>query len=402
VGEAGASSWRVRRARAPGALPSAAVSQDRRRRYEIGDPELDALLETLLERAQAKLGPGDDAESLRQLAVTALRLLRDGTPRGEVKLLNSALKELRHAFRVFAPYRAVRKVSVFGSARTGTDHADWKQAHAFAQRIAAEGWMIITGAGDGIMGAAQDGAGRDASFGVNIRLPFEQQANPVIAGDPKLVNFRYFFTRKVVFVKESHAIALFPGGFGTHDEGFEALTLMQTGKSELLPVVFVDAPGGTYWAEWREWLDTHLRARGLVSPEDFALFKVTDDVDEAALEILRFYANYHSSRYVRDALVIRLREAPSSDELDALNRDFASLLKGGRIELSAPLPEEGDELPGHPRLVLRYNRRDAGRLRLLIDRLNSLVDPPARPLPASPHEIVAAPLPPGAEDEREA
>ncbi len=393
----------MRRAPPPGALPSAAVSQERRRRYEIGDPELDALLETLLERAQEKLGPADDTESLRQLVVTALRLLRDGTPRGEVKLLNSALKELRHAFRVFGPYRAVRKVAIFGSARTGPEHPDSTQAHAFARRIAAEGWMIITGAGDGIMGAAQEGAGRDASFGVNIRLPFEQQANPVIAGDPKLVNFRYFFTRKVVFVKESHAIALFPGGFGTHDEGFEALTLMQTGKSELLPVVFVDAPGGSYWAEWREWLDTHLRARGLVSPDDFALFKVTDDVDEAIGEILGFYANYHSSRYVRDVLAIRLRVAPSPEQLEALNADFSKLLKGGRIAVSAPLPEEGDELPGHPRLVLRFNRRDVGLLRRLIDRLNAVVGrTPAAPLPASPHEIVAAPLPPGAEVEREA
>jgi uncharacterized protein (TIGR00730 family) len=254
--------------------------------------------------------------------------------------------------------------------------------------------MIITGAGDGIMGAAQGGAGRAASFGVNIRLPFEQEANPTIAGDPKLINFRYFFTRKVAFVKEAHAIALFPGGFGTHDEGFEALTLIQTGKSEILPVVFIDAPGGSYWVQWRRYLEDHLRARGLISPEDFALFRITDSVDEAVSEILHFYANYQSSRYVRDLLVIRLREAPDEGPLERLNQEFAPILKGGRIEVGPPLPEEGDEVISHPRLTLRFNRRDVGRLRQLIDRLNDLVDPRAvTPLEASPHEIVAEPLP---------
>ena len=195
-----------------------------------------------------------------------------------------------------------------------------------------------------------------------------------VAGDPKLINYRFFFTRKVAFVKESHAIALFPGGFGTHDEGFEALTLIQTGKSEILPVVFVDAPGGSYWRDWQEFLERQLRARGLVSPDDFALFKVTDDVGAAVEEILGFYSNYHSSRYVRDRLVIRLREAPDAEQLEALNRDFAGLVREGRIAVCDPLPDEGDELPGHPRLVLSANRRDVAQVRLLIDRLNALVD----------------------------
>jgi uncharacterized protein (TIGR00730 family) len=370
------------------------MSDEKRKRYELGDTELDQGIQALIAAAEARYGAASDTEAVRQLVVSALRLLRDGTPRGDLKLLNSAIKELRHAFRVFAPYRAVRKVAVFGSARTTPDQPDWRQAFAFAERIVSAGWMIITGAGDGIMGAAQDGAGREASFGVNIRLPFEQEANPTIAGDPKLINFRYFFTRKLAFVKEAHAIALFPGGFGTHDEGFEALTLIQTGKSEILPVVFVDTPGGSYWAQWRRYLEDHLRNRGLISTEDFALFRITDSVDEAVGEILHFYANYHSSRYVRDRLVIRLREAPDEDELERINQEFSPIVRSGCIEVGPPAPEEGGEVASHPRLILRFNRRDVGRLRQLIDRLNDLVDPRAvAPQEASPHEIVAEPLP---------
>ena len=206
-----------------------------RRRYQLRRPELNEAIEGLLEDAGRESTDAADLELVRQLLVTGVHLLRDGTSRAELKLVNSALKELRHAFRVFSPYSELRKVAVFGSARTPQDHPDWRHAHSFAEKMVHAGWMVITGAGDGIMGAAQGGAGRHASFGVNIRLPFEQQANPVIAGDEKLINFRYFFTRKVVFVKEAHGIALFPGGFGTHDEGFEALTLIQTGKSEMVP-----------------------------------------------------------------------------------------------------------------------------------------------------------------------
>src|SRR5262245_15231918 len=255
-----------------------------RRRYEIDRPDLDRLAEDLVRRAAEAYGRPESADWARQIIVTSLRLLRDGTEESDVKLLNSALKELRHSFRVFAPYEHFRKVAVFGSARTQPGEPAWKQAHAFAERIARDGWMVITGAGSGIMAAAQGGAGREASFGVNIRLPFEQQANETIAGDPKLINFRYFFTRKVVFVKESHAIALFPGGFGTHDEGFEALTLIQTGKSPIIPVVFVDAPGGSYWRDWEAWVRSHLAEHNLISERDLSLFRVTDDVDTAVHE----------------------------------------------------------------------------------------------------------------------
>jgi uncharacterized protein (TIGR00730 family) len=324
-------------------------------------------------------------------------LLGDDCSTGDLKLLNATLKELRHAFRVFAPWAHVRKVAVFGSARTRSDHGDWEQARRFAERIVAAGWMVITGAGDGIMGAAQGGAGREASFGVNIRLPFEQQANAVIAGDPKLINFRYFFSRKLAFVKNSHAIALFPGGFGTHDEGFEALTLIQTGKSEMLPVLFVDSPGGSYWRDWQEYVHGHLLARGLIGEEDLSLFKVTDDVDEAVAEVVGFYRNYHSSRYVKDALVLRVREVPDAAELAALNDEFGDILTEGAIEVSGALAEERGEAPSFPRVMLRFDRKKMGRLRQLIDRLNALAAPEVPADDAAPHEIVAAPLPPEAE-----
>ncbi len=364
-----------------------------RRRYELREAELDRQLEALVARAAEVYGEPSDAELVRQILVSALRLIPDGTPRGDLKLINSALKELRHSFRVFAPYKLARKVAVFGSARTAPEHADWRQARVFTERLAAAGWMTITGAGDGIMGAAQAGAGRDASFGVSINLPFEQAANRVIADDQKLVNFRYFFTRKVIFVKEAHAIALFPGGFGTHDEGFEALTLIQTGKSEILPIVFVEAPGGTYWKAWLEYLRSHLLDRALISSEDLALFKVTDDVDEAVAEILGFYSNYHSSRYVGDLLVLRVRRAPDSAQLEELNAEFEDVLLRGKIEVGEALPQEAGEVDRFPRVLLHFNRREMGRLRRLIDRLNAFIREPVSPLgEASPHEIVAGEL----------
>ena len=369
-----------------------------RRRYAADRAGLDRLIEELVLRAAREYGRADGADSVRQIIVTALRLLRDGADEPDSRLLSSALKELRHAFRVFTPYEALRKVAVFGSARTQPGTAAWRQAFDFAERMVDAGWMVITGAGGGIMAAAQGGAGREASFGVNIRLPFEQQANEVIAGDPKLINFRYFFTRKVVFVKEAHAIALFPGGFGTHDEGFEALTLIQTGKSAMVPVVFVDVPGGSYWREWEEWVRTHLAAGGMISEHDLALFRVTDDATTAVHEILDFYSNYHSSRYVGDLLVLRLRRAPDPEQLEALNRDFADLLVSGAIEASGPLPQERGEFPRHARLLLHFDRREMGRLRALIDVLNGFVSESAPPpRDAGPLEVVEESLPPEAE-----
>ncbi|HEY8121460.1 MAG TPA: LOG family protein [Myxococcota bacterium] len=372
-----------------------------RRRYDLRSEELNAQIDALVASARGEFGPRDDAsaEYARQMIVTALRFLRDDPSDGDFKLVNAAIKELRHALRVFAPYEAVRKVSAFGSARTQPGTPDWLQAERFAEAMVRSGWMVITGAGGGIMQAAQGGAGREASFGVNIRLPFEQQANEVIAGDAKLVNFRYFFTRKVSFVRHSHAIALFPGGFGTHDEGFEALTLIQTGKSEMLPVVFVDAPGGDYWKDWQSYVEEHLLGRRLISPDDMALFRVTDSVDEAVAEITRFYRNYHSSRYVGDRLVLRVHEAPSASALAALSAEFAGVLVGGAIEASGPLPEEAGDAPGLARLVLRFDRRSTGRLRRLIDRINEITPRADAAARAAAHQIVEADLPESAERE---
>jgi uncharacterized protein (TIGR00730 family) len=378
-----------------------------RRRYALHDPDLDNAIESLVATATTQFGTlqdDGDSELLRQMVVTILGLAREEATTGDLKLLNSAMKEMRHALRVFEPYRERRKISTFGSARTPKDAPAWKQAHDFSARMTEAGWMTITGGGGGIMEAAQTGAGREESFGVNIRLPFEQQPNPVIADDPKLINFRYFFARKVTFVKESHAIALFPGGFGTLDEGFETLTLIQTGKSELLPVVCIDTPGGSYWRELEAYVASELGASRMISQADHALFHVTDDVDDAVEHVLRFYRNYHSSRYVGERLVIRLCEAPSEAELALLNDEFADLLTKGAISVTEPLPQEDREAAELPRIALHFDRRSTGRLRELVDRLNGFVEAPeareAQPA-ATPHQIVEQPLSPEAERRRD-
>lgn len=316
-----------------------------------------------------------DQDLLAEMMVTVCRLARDGTGRGELKLLNASFKELRYAFKIFAPYTNVPKVSIFGSSRTPPGHPDYVQADTFGRRMRESDWMVITGAGDGIMRAGHDGAGREASFGVSIRLPFEQKTNVVIADDPKLVNFKYFFTRKLLFVKEAWAFALFPGGFGTQDEGFEVLTLIQTGKSDIRPIVLVDAPGGTYWQHWRTYVKAELLQTGMISPEDMNLFKVTDDVETAVAEIVNFYRRYHSMRYLRDHLILRLRRPLSADSLNRLTEAYRSILTGGSIEQHpGPVDGEFDEYPGMPRLTMKFNRKDFGILRLLIDEINRFDD----------------------------
>lgn len=335
-----------------------------------GNGEVGELIDQLVKTA----GGSPHAELLHEMVQTVLRLIEDQADRGDVKIVNAALRELTHAFRVFAPYRGVRKVTMFGSARTTEDQPEYQQALAFAHEISRLGWMVITGAGDGIMKAGQGGAGRERSFGVNIRLPFDQPANEFIQNDSKLITFKYFFTRKLIFVKETDAIALFPGGFGTLDESFEILTLIQTGKSNPLPVVCVDRPGGDYWRTWDGYVRNVLLARGLIAPEDLSLYRVTDRLDLAIAEVTGFYRNYHSSRYVGDRLVIRLQHAPTGEELERLNREFPDILVDGAITASPALPEEGNDHPiAHlPRLTLHFNRRDVGRLRQLIDALNQL------------------------------
>ncbi len=312
-------------------------------------------------------------EYAAQIKETADKLLRDRASRGDVKLIATAVRELRYCFKVFAANRGKRKATVFGSARTRPDHPAYIACEQFSRRLVENDWMVITGAGGGIMEAGHRGAGRDNSFGLNILLPFEQSANSVVLGDPKLVTLRYFFTRKLMFIKESDAVVLFPGGFGTHDEAFEALTLIQTGKSHIFPIVMVDEPGGNYWQHWMKFIREGLLAPGYISPSDTSLFRVTDSVDEAIREVTGFYRVFHSMRYVRRELVLRLRESLTERKLQQIKRDFADILTGGTFEQVQALPEEANEpeLSGLPRLKFRFDRHAAGRLRQLIDRVNA-------------------------------
>jgi len=334
-----------------------------------GDKSFDTRIRELV----AAWDCGEANPLIEELIITALRIGKDRLGEADLKLFNRALKEMRASSRVFAPYATERKVSVFGSARTRPDQPEFEAARRFSERMSEEGFMTITGAGDGIMGAAQLGAGRDNSFGLNIRLPFEQSANEVIEGDHKLITYNYFFTRKLAFVKEADAVALFPGGFGTMDEGFEVMTLIQTSKAAILPIVMVDAPGGVYWRTFRDFLKEHLLRLGLISAPDLNLFLITDDVEEAVQEILRFYSNFHSYRFIKDLMVIRMHHSLSTGELAAVNADFRDLLKEGEFSCCSAHPEETNEphLIGMPRLSFRAKRGKAGRIRQLIDRLNS-------------------------------
>lgn len=319
----------------------------------------------------SKYAPCEHEDQLSQMIVTICRLAADGADRGDLKILNTALKELRYAFKIFAPYSEIPKVSIFGSARTAEDHPQYLQAKRFAELIQSEGWMVITGAGDGIMRAGHHGASRQSSFGVAISLPFEQSTNPIIADDPKLVTFKYFFTRKLIFVKEAKAIALFPGGFGSQDEGFESLTLIQTLKAAPVPVVLCDEPGGTYWKHWQQFVEAELLAAGMVDPEDMDLFHVTDRVEDAVTQIVSFYRNYHSSRYVGEQMVFRLNKALRLETITEINDTHADILKKGRFEqVDGPLDGEENAYPSKPRLVFVFNRRSAGRLITLIRRIN--------------------------------
>jgi uncharacterized protein (TIGR00730 family) len=319
-------------------------------------------------------GGGFNQESVADIIESALKLLHDVKDSGDVRVIKTAIRELRYAFRLFAPYSKSRKVTIFGSARTQPTRLEYQQAAEFGKKIADAGFMVITGAGGGIMQAGHEGAGLEKSFGANIRLPWEQSANPVIREDKKLVTFKYFFTRKLIFIRHSDAIVLFPGGFGTMDEGYEALTLMQTGKSQLMPLVLVDRPGGTYWKTWDKHVREHLLRDQLISPDDLNLYHITDNSDEAVKIITRFYRNFISTRFVKDIFVIRLKYAPSDSALQAMNEDFADIIVGPEIKRIEPTPEEvaDDDCVGAHRIAFGFNRRDYGRLRQLIDVLNRL------------------------------
>jgi uncharacterized protein (TIGR00730 family) len=334
-------------------------------------------LERRVQELIALQGQHPDEDLIGDIMMTALRMVRDGSTRGELKILAATLRELRYAFNIFRPFRDRRKITVFGSARTPPDAPEFQQAKRFSEVMVKNNFMIITGAGAGIMEAAQGGAGRNYSFGVNIKLPFEQSANPYIEGDKKLIHFRYFFTRKLCFVKEASAIALFPGGFGTHDECFETLTLIQTGKAAIIPIVFIDKPGGRYWREWADYVVGHLLANKLIAEDDMHLFKITDDVEWAASEVTGFYKRYHSSRFVKDTLVIRMLSKLPKGALEMLNERFAASLidpksPNATIYETDPLPEEAadPEFLALPRIALHFHRRNYGRLRLLIDEIN--------------------------------
>jgi uncharacterized protein (TIGR00730 family) len=303
-------------------------------------------------------------------------LAADGADRGDLKLLARTMRELRYAFRVFAGQRGSRKVTVFGSARLPPGAPACLQATAFGSEMARLGWFVVTGAGQGIMEAAHVGAGPDLSMGINIMLPFEQPDNTMMAGNPLLIHVKYFFTRKLLFIKESDGVALFPGGFGTLDEAFEVLTLLQTGKSHMFPVVLMDEPGGDYWTRWRTFIEEDLLARGMISPEDLSLFRITDDVNDAIGEIAGFYRVYHSMRYVGSHLVIRLQRPLPDRTVESLNETFSDILASGMFQQASVLPGEEDEpeLDDLPRIVFPFNRKNFGRLRQLIDALNRQED----------------------------
>jgi uncharacterized protein (TIGR00730 family) len=343
-------------------------SKDGMKTKPVQDPELQKRIQELIQYK----GGGYNEEDVADIIENALKLLTDVRDSGDVRIIKIALRELRYAFRLFAPFKGKRKVTIFGSARLESTAPEYRQAVEFGKKITEAGFMVITGAGSGIMQAGHEGAGPEKSFGVNIRLPWEQAANPVIAEDKKLVTFRYFFTRKLIFIRHSDAIILFPGGFGTFDEGYEALTLMQTGKSQIMPLVLIDKPGGTFWKTWDTTVRSLLLKAKLISPEDINLYQITDNADAAANIITGFYKNFHSTRFVKDLLVIRLKRTPPPSALATMTKDFANIIVDGKIEAIEPMPDEveDDDNLGLPRVAFQFNRRDYGRLRQLIDVLN--------------------------------
>ncbi len=311
------------------------------------------------------------ADLIRRLRHVAEQLPIERTPQDDLKILSQSLRELRRAFSVFAPYRPHRKVTIFGSARTSRDAAEYGQAERLGKSMVEHGWYIVTGAATGIMEAGHRGAGRERSMGINIMLPFEQESNEIIRGDSKLVTMKYFFTRKLMFVKECDAVVCLPGGFGTLDEAFEVLTLLQTGKRELMPLVFLDAPGGSYWQDWAAYVRKHLLGGKMISAEDFSLFRVTDSVDETVDEVLRFYRVFERMEYVDNRLVLHLSQPIGEAQLAAYQRDFADILVDGAFRQELETATNGKSASmSRAKLIFHFNRRSLGRLRQLIDAIN--------------------------------
>lgn len=334
----------------------------------------------------ADAGITDNADLVARILATGIGLGIDGADRLDLKIASAALTEMRAAFQLFAPYEDVPKVTIFGSARTLPEDASYRQASEVAAALAESGWMVVTGAGPGIMQAAAEGAGPDNSLGVSIRLPFEEKPNAIVGANGRNVAMKYFFTRKLMLMKESQGFVCLPGGFGTLDETFELLTLQQTGKAEPVPVVLLDAPGGSYWSGLRRYLETELVPMGMIAENDLDRVLITDSVDAAVDEITGFWRNYDSLRWVGDRLVLRLNAEPGDDEIDALNARFGALCTTGRIERSGPLgPErsDGDALD-RPRLVLALDPRKVGDLHRLIRAINEL---PSAPDVATPPTV---------------
>jgi uncharacterized protein (TIGR00730 family) len=348
--------------------------------YDLGNEELNERLRGLV----ADSSDNENQDLIEELIVTALKLYRDGASRADLKLINTAVKEMRYSNLVFSRH-AEPKVTIYGSARIREGDPNYELTEKFAAAMAGHGWGVITGAGPGIMEAGSKGAGIDSSYGVNIRLPFEASANDYIA-DGRTVNFKYFFTRKLGFVKESHAFVIMPGGFGTLDEAFELITLFQTGKSDLHPIVLLEAEGTDYWGPLIGFITGKLLAMGLISDSDLNLFLETTNLDEACQEILKFYSNYHSQRFTAGKLILRLRQAPNDTELVALNEKFADIVVEGEIERTGPNQAEidDDDALNMERITFHFDRRQFGRLRQLIDRLNDLASlPETTEIPAS-------------------
>lgn len=338
--------------------------------FNRGNGAVDRMIEQLIETAGGVRSP----EYVREMIITSLKAGQEADESADLKLMNTTLKEMRFTSKIFGLYRNIRKVTVFGSARTHPEDPIYQMAKLFGEKLAEAGYMVITGGGTGIMQAAHEGAGSRHSFGVHIRLPFDEKPNPVVKGNPRSITYKYFFNRKVAFLKEADAVALFPGGFGTLDEAMETLTLMQTGKRNPMPLVLVDDPECSYWSSVNKLFVEELLARNYIYPSDFSLFEKVCSVDDAVERIRHFYYRYHSIRYVHGRLVMRLASQLNPSDIETLKDQFEDiLLPGGTIAASGALAveEADDDVVSLPRLLIDFNRRSFGRLRNLIDAVNN-------------------------------
>ena len=336
--------------------------------YEVGDQVIDNLIRELATKSSSL----ETEYLLREILTTSVKLGKESADRGDLKLVNNTLKELRYSFKVFSPYRSVKKVIIFGSARSKNNSAEYKMAEELSRKLTQKGYMIVTGGGPGVMEAGNKGAGLGKAFALNIRLPFEQKPNPYIDEKEKLINFKYFFTRKLIFVKETDATAVFPGGFGTLDEGFEMITLMQTGKSRPRPIVLMEPKGFSYWTDWMCFLKRQLVKKGFIKKEDLSLFHIVKTTDQAVKYIENFYRVYHSIRYVSGLAVLRLNREISEKTLKLINKKFKDILTSGEIKVAPPTDKEiqEKEFLDLPRLVMNFNLRDYGRLCEMIQVIN--------------------------------